>query len=337
LTKNSPTAVSVTLPKGKTVELKVVSQSLSLLAAQASTVKDAGDDPDVTHGATLSVYLQLSEVSGVTFVAGSGVGTVTKPGLSLAVGEPAINPVPRKMITDNLHDVAARYDYNGGFIVTISIENGENIAQKTMNPRLGILGGLSVLGTSGVVRPFSCAAWIASIYQGIDVAHANGIDHIAASTGNASEDAIRTKYQLDDTALIEMGDFAGAVLKYLKKAPMKKLSVCGGFGKISKLANGHMDLNSRVSAIDFTHLAATAASLGASTDLQQRILQANTSIQAYDLCLAESIDLATEVCQQALIVAQRIVPASVMVEVSAIDRQGRFIAVVADFSQASSQ
>jgi cobalt-precorrin-5B (C1)-methyltransferase len=333
LAENSPSVVSVTLPKGKTVELNVVAKKLSATTAKASTVKDAGDDPDVTHGATLMVELVLEETSGVRFIAGEGVGTVTKEGLLLAVGEPAINPMPRKMIADNLQTVADSYQYTGGFSVAVSVVDGERIAQKTMNSRLGIIGGLSILGTTGIVRPFSCAAWIASIYQSIDVASANGVEHIAASTGNSSEHAVKDKYQLDDLALIEMGDFAGAVLKHLKKVPVKTLSICGGFGKITKLANGHMDLNSRVSKIDFSHLAATAKNLGAGDDLQQQILQANTSVQAYNLCRDEGIDLAASICKQALQVARKIVPAQVRLEVLAIDRQGSFIASASEFNE----
>ncbi|MEM7563471.1 MAG: cobalt-precorrin-5B (C(1))-methyltransferase, partial [Pseudomonadota bacterium] len=216
-TQNAPTSVSVTLPKGKEVSLDIDQCKLMNNVAHASTIKDAGDDPDVTHGARVFVDLRLVDEPGVHFEAGEGVGTVTRTGLALAVGEPAINKVPRQMMREHLERQAARFDYDAGFAVRVGVEKGEALAQKTMNPRLGIIGGLSILGTSGIVRPYSCAAWIASIHQGIEVASANGIQHIAASTGNTSEDAIREKHQMDDIALIEMGDFSGAVLKHLKK------------------------------------------------------------------------------------------------------------------------
>lgn len=324
-TQRKLNTVSVTLPKGKTVELTVSIESCGS-AVKVSTIKDAGDDPDVTHGATVYVQLALLTEPQVLYVAASGVGTVTRDGLLLAVGEPAINPVPRQMIYENLNACAKKHNYFGGFSVAIGIENGEAIAQKTMNPRLGIMGGLSILGTTGIVRPFSCAAWIASIYQGIDVAYANGVEHIAASTGNSSEQAIRDRYNLDEIALIEMGDFVGAVLKHLKKVPIKRLSLCGGFGKITKLAKGHMDLNSRVSSIDFSHLADTAGLLGASKELQASILNANTSIEAHQLCLAQHIDLPSEICDQAMAVVRNIVPKEVDVELFIINRQGEFIA-----------
>ncbi|PCK07043.1 MAG: cobalt-precorrin-5B (C(1))-methyltransferase, partial [Alteromonadaceae bacterium] len=233
LTGNKADTVSVILPKGQVVELSVNTQYLTApntdqtskhsqtYSARSSTIKNAGDDPDVTHGATIFVLLNLSKTPGIKLLAGEGVGTVTREGLALAVGEPAINPVPRQMIIDHLNQVAQQYHYLGGFTLAVGVENGEAIALKTMNGRLGIIGGLSILGTTGIVRPFSCAAWIASITQGIDVAKACGLEHIAASTGNRSEHAIKSWYNMQDMALIEMGDFAGAVLKHLKKHPIK--------------------------------------------------------------------------------------------------------------------
>lgn len=319
-------SVSIVLPKGKQVELQIRAIEPLGSGCRAETIKDAGDDPDVTHGATVFVELNLSKHSGITFKAASGVGVVTKAGLALEIGEPAINRVPRQMIRENLQRLATFYQYMGGFEVSIGVENGELIAQKTMNPKLGILGGLSILGTTGIVRPYSCSAWIASIYQGIDVAKANGVEHIAATTGNSSEQAIRSHYQLEQSALIEMGDFAGAVFKHLKKSPIAKLSICGGLGKISKLANHHLDLNSRVSSIDFQHLADTAKEIGANNDLLADILGANTSIEVLDLCKKQGIDIATALCGKALDFATGVVPGAVEVEIWAINRQGKLIA-----------
>ena len=325
LTQGKLSCVSVTLPKGKTVELQVVTEPLEGPGSRTQTIKDAGDDPDVTHGATVFSEVRLLESPSIIFKAAQGVGTVTRAGLALAVGEPAINPVPRQMMIENLQALSNSLNYGGGFEVSVGVENGEAIAQKTMNPRLGIIGGLSILGTTGIVRPFSCAAWIASIHQGIDVAKANGLVHIAASTGNSSECVIQAKYDLGEMALIEMGDFAGAVLKHLKRQPIDKLSICGGFAKITKLANGHMDLNSRVSAIDFNHMASVAASLGADEWLQKKIKHANTSIEVLQLCQEKAINLADAICEMALAVACRIVPKQVVVEIFAIDRQSKIV------------
>ena len=325
-------AVEITLPKGKIVQMRLEFCRLIDDGAEAGTLKDAGDDPDVTHGALLYSQVRLIAEQGIHFVAGQGVGTVTRPGLVLAVGEPAINPVPRKMITEHLQQLAAEHHYSGGFEVTVNVQNGAALALKTMNPRLGILGGLSILGTSGIVRPFSCAAYIASIHQGIDVAKTNGYLHIAACTGNTSEDTMRRVYNLPEIALIEMGDFVGAVLKHLRKVPVDKLSICGGFGKISKLAAGHMDLHSRHSSIDLPQLAKWAAALGADNQLQEAIGQANTSQQALAMASAAGIALGDTVCQHALNFARSVVPAQVQVEVFAIDRQGAIVGHAGGFS-----
>lgn len=325
LTGQQDDAVDITLPKGKVVQMRLEFCRLIGEGAEAGTLKDAGDDPDVTHGALLYSQVRLLAETGIRFVAGTGVGTVTRPGLVLAVGEPAINPVPRRMITEHLQRLADECGYPGGFEVTVNVQGGEQLALKTMNPRLGILGGLSILGTSGIVRPFSCAAYIASIHQGIDVAHTNGYTHIAACTGNASEDTMRRVYGLPEIALIEMGDFVGAVLKHLRKVPVPRLSLCGGFGKISKLAAGHMDLHSRHSSIDLPQLAGWAADIGADEALQAAIIGANTSQQALALAHAAGVVLGDAVCAHALAFARSVVPAQVQVEVFAIDRQGGIV------------
>jgi len=325
LTGRALDAAQITLPKGKQVEMRLEFCRLHEDGAEAGTLKDAGDDPDVTHGALLYSRVRLLDEAGVHFVAGEGVGTVTRPGLVLGVGEPAINPVPRRMMTEHLTALADECAYSGGFEVTVNVQDGAALALKTMNPRLGILGGLSILGTSGIVRPFSCAAYIASIHQGIDVATTNGFMHIAACTGNASEDTMRRVYNLPEIALIEMGDFVGAVLKHLRKVPVDKLSLCGGFGKISKLAAGHMDLHSRHSSINLEQLAQWAADIGADETMQAAIRSANTSQQALAMCSAVGIALGDEVCRHALVFARSVVPAQVQVEVFAIDRVGGIV------------
>ncbi|PMS21609.1 cobalt-precorrin-5B (C(1))-methyltransferase [Trinickia dabaoshanensis] len=332
LTGESSDVAEIVLPKGQHVPMplvfcRFVNGTDGAAGAQAGTIKDAGDDPDVTHGALVFARVELSAAPGVRFYAGRGVGTVTRAGLTLPVGEPAINPVPRRMMHDHLTALANEQGYSGGFDVTIGVENGEALALKTMNPRLGIVGGLSILGTTGIVRPFSCSAYIASIHQGIDVARANGYSHVVACTGNASEDAMRAHYALPDIALIEMGDFVGAVLKHMRRAPVAKLSLCGGFGKFSKLAAGHLDLHSAHSSIDLPLLAQWAAEAGAGESLQAEIKAANTSQEALALATKQGIALGDLVCRHAREVARGIVPPEVEVEVFAIDRQGRFVGV----------
>jgi len=188
LTGQFPDPVTIDLPGGKHPAFALAREQLDDGAASAGIVKDAGDDPDVTHGALVSATVDLAAPgSGVTFRAGPGVGTVTKPGLPLAVGEPAINPMPRRFITEHVAAVAARHGSTGDVVVTVAVENGEELARRTWNPRLGILGGLSILGTTGVVVPYSCSSWIDSIRRGIDVARAAGHRHVAGCTGSTSE------------------------------------------------------------------------------------------------------------------------------------------------------
>jgi len=326
-------SVEITLPRGQCVALPI-KQYLTLPEKEGirvEAIKDAGDDPDATHGATVFVELTLCCEPGVVFKAANGVGTVTKTGLLLEVGEPAINPVPRKMMTEHLQQYAQTYAYTGGFEVAVGVVNGEQIALKTMNGRLGIIGGLSILGTTGIVRPYSCAAYIASIRQGVDVASSNGVKHIAASTGSSSEAAIQALYQLDEIALIEMGDFVGALLKHLRKGQVDKLSICGGFGKLTKMAQGALDLNSRKCSIDFSFLQACTDQLLKQQNSQDpvlltSVLKANTSIEVLNLVSEKRLPLAAYICQLARDKAKEIVAKNIEVEVFAINRRGEIIA-----------
>jgi len=317
---------SIILPKGQVIEFKLERcEKLSDNRATASTIKDAGDDPDATHLATVFAEVELSAKVGVRFYAAPGVGTVTKDGLSIGIGEPAINPVPRQMMTDHLTNLAEENGYLGGFEVFIGVVNGEKIALKTMNGRLGILGGLSILGTTGIVRPFSCAAYIASIHQSIDVAHANGFFEIAASTGSTSEAYIQNRLELPDTALVEMGDFVGAVFKHLRKVPMKKLSICGGFGKMTKLAAGHSSLHSHDSSIDFNYLANLAEALGATGELIDIIKQCNTSLEALKHCQKHQIPLANQISELARVHALEVCHNTVEIDVYCVNKAGELV------------
>ncbi len=316
-------SVEITLPRGQQARFRLEYCRPTAAGAEAGTTKDAGDDPDITHGALIFAQVVLCEAPGVQFHAGPGVGTVTLPGLPIPVGEPAINPTPRRMMAEHLARLATARDYRGGFEVTIGVERGAELAQKTLNPRLGIVGGLSILGTTGIVRPFSCSAYIASIQQAIDVARANGLTHIAACTGATSEQTLRTLYSLPDMALIEMGDFAGAVLKHLRRAPIPRLSLAGGFGKISKLAAGHLDLHSHHSSIDLVLLAVEAAALGADLSLREAMQSANTSQRALALAQAAGLPLGDRICVMARDQARTLLPPEVAVEVWATDRAGQ--------------
>src|ERR1700681_4551815 len=223
--------VTITLPRGQQPSFALAVARREANAATAGIIKDAGYDPDVTHGALILATVRLAAPgSGVRFRSGPGVGTVTRPGLPLPPGEPAINPVPRRMIADAIGEVAALAGAPGDAEVEISIPGGEALAARTVNARLGIIGGLSILGTTGIVIPYSCSAWIHSIHRGIDVARACGIEHVAGSTGTTSEAAVQKLHGLSDTALIDMGDFVGGMLKYLRRHPIPRVTIAGGLG-----------------------------------------------------------------------------------------------------------
>ncbi len=256
-----PETVRITLPRGERPLFAVAESRCGEGWAEAAIVKDAGDDPDVTHGALIRAHVRPSS-GGVVFRAGEGVGVVTKPGLPVPPGEPAINPVPRRMMQAVVAEEAARFGRRPDIEITLSIPGGAALATKTWNPRLGIRGGLSILGTTGIVRPFSCAAWIASIHRGIDVARASGISHLAGATGATSEAAVRRLHGLQEEALIDMGDFVGGMLKYLRRRPVARLSIAGGFAKMAKLAQGARDLHSARSRLDMARLGRWAREAG---------------------------------------------------------------------------
>jgi cobalt-precorrin-5B (C1)-methyltransferase len=316
-----PDVISITLPRGETPEFKVVNTLKSGDWVEVGIIKDAGDDPDVTHGAEIRVRVSPSS-GGVNFAAGEGVGTVTKPGLPLSVGEPAINPVPRQMISDVVIEMARVYGKNPDILVTVSIVGGEQIALKTWNPRLGIIGGLSILGTTGIVRPFSCAAWIASIHRGVDVARASGQTHVAGATGATSERVVQALYGLPDFAMLDMGDFAGGLLKYLRKHPVERLTIGGGIGKISKLAQGAMDLHSDRSQVDFRALNELAYTHGLPD-----VAAANTALEAVAIA---GDALALAVAEQALERVETFLANSTNIDIVVIDRAGEILARAGD-------
>ncbi|MFI0817786.1 cobalt-precorrin-5B (C(1))-methyltransferase [Streptomyces sp. NPDC021098] len=327
LSGDFPDPVTISLPKGQRPAFALAAEELAADRAMAAVVKDAGDDPDVTHGALVRATVRaLPPGRGVVFRAGPGVGTVTRPGLPLAVGEPAINPVPRQMMSDHIAEVAARHGGSGDVEIEIAVDHGEEIARSTWNPRLGILGGLSILGTTGIVVPYSCSAWIDSIRRGVDVARAAGRRHVAGCTGSTSEKVAVAEHGLPEDALLDMGDFAGAVLKYLRRHPVDRLTIAGGFAKLSKLAAGHLDLHSSRSQVDKTFLATLARRGGADEDLATAIASANTGLETLHLCAARAVPLGDLVAAAARETALGVLRgAPVAVDVICIDRAGTVV------------
>lgn len=326
ITGSFPDPVTIRLPKGEEPAFPLAVEALGDGVASAGIVKDAGDDPDVTHGATVIASVRfLPQGAGVVFRAGSGVGVVTKSGLPVPVGEAAVNPVPRAMMRAEIEALCTEHGRSPDVEVTISIPGGEAIAEKTWNPRLGIVGGLSILGTTGIVHPFSCSAWIHSIHRGVDVARAEGLTHVIAATGSTSEAAAQAIYALPEIALIDMGDFAGGLLKYLRAHPIERLTIAGGFAKLTKLAQGALDLHSARSQVDMAFLADIAGH--ADAELRIRILNANTALEVLELTRAFGIDLAPMIADRARRTAiETLRGAPVNVEIIVTDRQGDILA-----------
>ncbi|MCG6859440.1 MAG: cobalt-precorrin-5B (C(1))-methyltransferase [Salaquimonas sp.] len=336
LTGTFPDPVTIRLPKGETPAFALAEEELGDDFARAAIVKDAGDDPDVTHLATIRSALRFGEPgSGIVFRAGEGVGMVTKPGLPVGVGEPAINPVPRAMMKEVVETLCAEHGRPADIEITISVPGGEELARHTWNPRLGIVGGISILGTTGVVHPFSCSAWIHSIHRGIDVCRATGVTHALGSTGSTSEAAARRLYDFPEVALLDMGDFVGGLLKYLRDHPVPKLTIAGGFAKMVKFAQGALDLHSGRSQVDMDWLAGEAAKLAPYGELnhsvKQQIQAANTALEVLELTHGMGIDLPESIAQQNLLSCRKILRNSpVAVECIIVARNGDILSRAAE-------
>src|SRR5919205_2070176 len=275
--------VDVKLPgKGRErrAEFEVERCDLGDLWAEAVVIKDAGDDPDVTDGAHLTSRVSWREEQGLELDRGDGVGIVTKPGLGLPVGGPAINDVPRRMISYSIEEVIDPQER--GVRVVISVPGGEEMAEKTTNARLGIDGGISILGTTGIVRPFSTAAWRASVGQAVNVMGAQGYDTLVLSTGGLTEKAaMRLLPDLEEVCFVEVGDFTGYALKQAVKNGLKRVFFVGMVGKLTKLAAGVMMTHWTRSRVDNELLADVTAKVGGSPELVEEIRGANTARHAY--------------------------------------------------------
>lgn len=321
-----PNPVSIALPRGETPSFPLAAQEIGPGWAEAGVVKDAGDDPDVTHGALIVARVAYNRDDRILYRAGAGVGTVTRPGLPLAVGEPAINPKPREMIDAALGHAAAALGCSRGAVVTISIPGGVEIAKRTLNARLGIVGGLSILGTTGIVVPYSCSSWIHAIQRGIDVARAAGLTHLAGSTGRVSEQAIGRLLGLPEEALIDMGDFAGGMLKYLRTHPVPRLTIAGGFGKLAKFAAGHLDLHSGASRVDIEGLATMLVELGADASLVADVRKASSAGAVLALAEAAALPLAELIARRGREMALATLAGGIAVDVAVFDRAGKLLA-----------
>lgn len=277
-TQNKVESVVVSLPKEKNLAIKIFSCQFDSKNSKCSVIKDGGDDPDVTHGAEIVVDLELTEDAGkIEIDGGVGVGRVTKPGLGLEIGSAAINPTPKKMIVENISEIGKDVLKKNGVKVLISVPKGKEIAAKTDNPRLGIAGGISILGTTGIVIPYSTASFAAAIRQSLDVTIAMKDDTVVLTTGGRSEEFSKKEISLPDHCFVQMGDFAGYTIQQCAKKGIKKAYIAGFIGKLTKMAMGVKQTHVKGSKVDMDFLAGIAAKCGAADNVQNQIRAANTA------------------------------------------------------------
>ena len=288
--------VTIHLPVGRDVSFQVhrCQKDESGNRVTCSVIKDGGDDPDVTHGAEIcaTVWRESdSETVGVRLLGGPGVGTVTRPGTGIEVGEPAVTRVPRRMIAESVAQAAVDngLDPDAGFVVQVSVPGGEEIALKTTNSRLGVLNGISILGSTGVVQPFSTAAWRASVHLAIDVAATNDLSHLVLSTGTRSEEYARNHLDLPDMAYIEAGIFSGPAMKRCVMRNVRRAAHVGMVGKLSKMAMGYFVTHVAGNQVDTDFLAELASQCGATEDLQDEIRQASSARHFQEIAQANGL------------------------------------------------
>ncbi|MDQ1364528.1 MAG: cobalt-precorrin-5B (C1)-methyltransferase [Acidimicrobiaceae bacterium] len=316
----APPEVDVALPTGTRAAFAVETEGPSTCAV----VKDAGDDPDCTHGARLTATVRWRQPgeNASLLLAGTGVGTITLPGLGLPIGAPAINPVPRRMILGALAEVVDR-----PVEVVFSVPGGEDMAAKTSNSRLGIVGGISILGTTGIVRPFSTAAYRASVVQQVDVAAAQGQTHMVLATGSRSERAAqRLLPEVADVCVVEVGDFTGICLRRVAERGMSRATFVGMAGKIAKLAAGVMMTHFHRSRVDTALLAAVAADSGAPPSVIAAATETETARHFFDSCLAAGcLEPLAELCRRAAAACRSHVAGALAVEVLMVDFEGDMV------------
>jgi cobalt-precorrin-5B (C1)-methyltransferase len=285
------TEIETTLPNRMKVKFALARCQREGDAVLASVIKDAGDDPDCTHGAELVALVAHKPGPGVELRGGAGVAVVTKPGLGLEVGAPAVNPIPRKNIIEMVGEELTAAAAPDGVVVTISVPGGEEMAKKTLNARLGLLGGISILGTSGIVQPYSTAAYKASIIQAIDVARERGLTTLVVTTGGKSEAyAMKLLPELAEEAFIQMGDFVGITLRHCARRGISRVVIVGMMGKLSKMADGKMQTHAAGSEVNMQLLAGLAAELGAAAELVAAIAAANTARHVLELCAGAGLE-----------------------------------------------
>ena len=334
LTGEVPKEVLCRLPNGQEVRFAVADGCIegegAERSARAVIIKDAGDDPDATNGAQLTADVRLLPDSAgeIVLKGGVGVGVVTKEGLGLQVGGPAINPVPRRNISDNLRAVAGSLLDQHGLEVTLSVPDGSEMAKKTLNARLGILGGISILGTTGIVRPYSTAAFRASVVQAIDVAARQGQTSAVFTTGGRSEKfAMKQLPELDESCFIQMGDFVKAAFQTAIKRKINHIIIGAMAGKLTKMGQGLAVTHAWKAEIDRDLLAQCAQEVGAAPDLVEEILKAETARFAAErlAALGLAVDFHRALAMKAIRSLKSCYPGAYRLTVLVCDFDGNFI------------
>ena len=304
INQQSLNSVDVILPKRDKINIQINSCNFSKDNAQCSVIKDGGDDPDVTHGAEIFVDISLTDTIGsIEIDGGKGVGRVTKPGLGLEIGTAAINPTPKKMILENIQEVGEEVLGKNGIKIVVSVPTGEELAKKTDNPRIGILDGISILGTSGIVIPYSTASFAAAIRQQIDVVSSMNDEEVVLTTGGRSEDFAREIIKLPDHSFIQMGDFSGYTIQQCAKKSLKKAYVAGFIGKLAKMAAGVKQTHVKGGKVDMKFLSELAKRCNANSETIRKILGANTARNVQEIVIEDSVDgffdeITKETCNQ---------------------------------------
>jgi len=299
VTGQIPDSVESLLPNGQRVNFAVTDGYCDQTHAHAVVIKDAGDDPDCTDKAQLTADIDLlpEQQNQIILAGGEGVGTITMRGLGLEVNGPAINPVPRKNIKENVREIAEKLLLRQGLKVTISVPGGVEMAKKTLNDRLGIIGGISILGTTGIVHPYSTAAFRASVVQGIEVAANQGLDTVVLTTGGRTEKfTIRELPQLQPACFVQMGDFLGPALDTAKQCKIHHIIIGGMVGKLTKIAQGEVITHARRNPVNTQLLADIAAKIGAEKSICDSISQNETARYAGEVM--EELGLSTEFYQE---------------------------------------
>ncbi len=296
--------VNIILPKRSRLNIKVDTCEFTNNSAKCSVIKDGGDDPDVTHGAAIVVDLELTDVIGeIEIDGGEGVGRVTKPGLGLEIGGAAINPTPKKMILENAKEIGKELLEKNGIKIVVSVPKGKELGPKTDNPRIGIMRGISILGTSGIVIPYSTASFAAAIRQQISVVNTMNDDSVVLTTGGRSDDFARKIIDLPDHSFIQMGDFSGYTIKQCAKQELKKAYVAGFIGKLAKMAAGVKQTHVKGGKVDMKFLSELAKRCNAGEETISRILGANTARNVQEIIVEDKIagffdEVTKEACLQ---------------------------------------